>query len=105
MTLGDTLIAVWRQTLVEGAQSVLLDGRRYPVEFTKSKHLLTVSFRHQRRPIFGIEQNPKTPSRWAALARKGKRIMQFSINRRYIANVSDGKLFKYPAWNALKLPE
>jgi hypothetical protein len=27
--------------------------------------------------IMGIEQNPKTKSRWAATARAGKKVMQF----------------------------
>jgi hypothetical protein len=105
MTLSDMLINVWREALVEGAEFVRLNGRRYPVEFTKAKHLRTVAFRHQRRQIFGVEQNPKTQSRWAALARKGKRIMQFSVNGRYVANVCEGKLLKYPAWRAVNLPE
>lgn len=58
-----------------------------------------------RRRFFGIEQNPDTESRWAALARKGKPVMQFRYDGRYVANVSEGKVFRYPAWRALKLPE
>ncbi|MDD1711175.1 MAG: hypothetical protein LUQ37_09745 [Methanoregulaceae archaeon] len=53
----------------------------------------------------GIEQNPATTSQWAALARKGKRVMQFSCQNRYVANVCEGHLTRYPAWNALRLPE
>ena len=40
----------------------------------------------------GIEQNPETTSRWAALAREGKQVMQFSYQHRYVASVCEGKL-------------
>jgi hypothetical protein len=53
----------------------------------------------------GIEQNPETSSRWAALAREGKRVMQFSHEHRYFANVCEGELTRYPAWSAQRLPE
>jgi len=43
----------------------------------------------------GLEQNPKTSSRWAQLAREGKKVMQFLSDRRYIANVVDGKVQFY----------
>ena len=55
--------------------------------------------------IIGIEQNPATSSRWAALAEEGKRIMQFRCKGCYVANVCEGKLLRYPAWGALKLPD
>ena len=35
----------------------------------------------------GLEQNPETASRWAQLARQGKKVMQFLQGRRYIAVV------------------
>ncbi len=77
----------------------------HPVGFTKSKQLRTVVFFYQRRRIFGIEQNPRHNPAGAALARKGKRVVQFSFRGRYIATVCEGKLFRYPAWRALRLPE
>ena len=55
--------------------------------------------------IIGIEQNPATTSRWAASAREGNRIMQFRCKGRYVANVCEGKLLRYPEWRALKLPD
>ena len=55
--------------------------------------------------IVGIEQNPKTGSRWAALARAGNRIMQFRCKGAYVGNVCEGKLLRYPAWKALELGE
>ena len=43
----------------------------------------------------GIEQNPKTKSRWARLARSGKKVMQFIQDGRYVAVVADGKVTLY----------
>jgi hypothetical protein len=31
--------------------------------------------------------------------------MQFTFGRRYIANVSEGELVRYPAWHSMGLPE
>jgi len=39
----------------------------------------------------GLEQNPDTKSRWAQMARSGKKVMQFLSGGRYVANVVDGK--------------
>ena len=41
------------------------------------------------------EQNPETASRWAQLARQGKKVMQFLQQRRYVAVVVDGKVQFY----------
>lgn len=105
MTLGETLVAVWQQALAEGKSDVRLEGKSYPVETTRAKRLRTVEFGYVSDRLTGIEQNPKTGSRWALLARKGKRIMQFSCRGRYVGNVCEGKLLRYPAWRALGLPE
>jgi hypothetical protein len=43
----------------------------------------------------GLEQNPDTKSRWAALARDGKRVMQVLVEGRYVAVVVDGELKLY----------
>jgi hypothetical protein len=43
----------------------------------------------------GLEQNPNTGSRWAELARAGKKVMQFLDNGRYLANVVDGEVKFY----------
>jgi hypothetical protein len=64
-----------------------------------------VEIPYGRYKVFGIEQNPRTSSRWAKLARRGKRIMQFSYRGRYVANVCEGELYRYPAWRAMKLPD
>lgn len=105
MSLGETLLSVWRQALVEEAQVVELSGRSFRVTRTKSRRLRAVEFEYEGHRISGIEQNPDTGSRWAALAQQGQRVMQFSLNRRYFANVAEGKLLRYPAWTALGLPE
>jgi hypothetical protein len=104
MTLDQALISVWHQALVEGKAAVELDGESYPVTHTPSKKLRTVDFTCQSHRFTGIEQNPRTSSRWAELARQGKRIMQFSHAGGYVGNVCEGKLVRYGAWAALGLP-
>jgi hypothetical protein len=105
MTLGETLISVWQQTLGEGRDDIELEGETYPVTVSRGKGLRMVEFDLGTCRVMGIEQNPKTESRWAELARKGSRIMQFRCKGRYVANVCEGKLLRYPAWKALGLPE
>jgi len=43
----------------------------------------------------GIEQNPKTKSQWAQMARSGKKVVQFIQDGRYVAVVADGKVTMY----------
>ncbi len=105
MTLAQTLISVWQHVLAEGKVSVEVDGRSYRVGRTRSRKLRTVDFLFGVAQLTGIEQNPQTASRWAAMARKGKRIMQFSCEGRYFANVVEGQLTRYPAWKDLDLPD
>ena len=99
------MIEVWQQVLVEGRTRIELAEKSYLVTTTRAKKLRAVRFEYDSFHIDGIEQNPETGSRWALLAREGKRIMQFSLERRYIGNVSEGQLTRYPAWHALGLPE
>ncbi len=84
---------------------VELEGRAYPVGSTRAKKLRTVRFEYSDYRLDGIEQNPPATSRWAALAREGNRVMQYSFQQRYVANVCEGKLTRYPAWHAMRLPE
>jgi hypothetical protein len=105
MTLGDALVEVWRQVLVDERSRIELEGRQYRVGTTRSKRLRTVDFDYESLHFSGIEQNPDTSSNWAEQARQGKRVMQFTYERRYVANVCEGKLLRYPAWRSLKLPE
>ncbi len=105
MTLGDALVTVWQQVLAEGCPKVELEQESYPVNLTRAKKLRTVRFRCWSYWVEGIEQNPATGSRWAQLARQGKRVMQFRSRGRYIGNVCEGQLLRYPAWRAFDLSE
>jgi hypothetical protein len=95
MNLEDALIEVWRQALVEEKAEVEVNGSRFPVRVTAKKNLRQIDFRVGEDAVRGIEQNPKTASRWAQLARKGHKVMQFLMRGRYFANVVDGKLMLY----------
>jgi hypothetical protein len=105
MTLEEALISVWDQALVQGKSNVILEGNTYKVTGLRAKRLRMVEFTVGRYRMVGIEQNPQTSSRWAALAREGKHIMQIRCEGRYVANVCEGKLLRYPAWRALELPD
>src|SRR5277367_3591594 len=94
-SLENALVAVWQQALVDEADVVKLGSERYLVTRSKAKMLRQVIFSVDGNSIIGIEQNPKTKSRWAALARSGKKVMQFSQDRRYVAVVVDGKVTLY----------
>ena len=97
MTFEEALVAVWKQALVERASEVELQGQKFLVRSTPSKHLLQVDFEFSGQAIRGLEQNPKTASRWAELARRGHQVMQFLTEGRYVANVVDGKVTFYGA--------
>jgi hypothetical protein len=95
INLEDALIEVWRQALVEEKAEVELNCARFPVRRTAKKNLCQIDFRVGEDGVRGIEQNPKTASRWAQLARKGHKVMQFLMQGRYFANVVDGKVMWY----------
>jgi hypothetical protein len=91
----ETLIAVWRQALVDEADVVKVGSERFLVTRSKAKMLRQVIFTVDGNSIIGIEQNPKTKSRWAAMARSGKKVMQFIQDGAYVAVVADGKVTLY----------
>jgi hypothetical protein len=93
--LEEALIEVWRQALVENAKTVEVGGESYPVRRTPKLGLREVDFIFDEHEIRGLEQNPDTKSRWAQLARSGKKVMQFLSEGRYVANVVDGKVTHY----------
>ena len=95
MTLEETLISVWRQALVDQAESVKLENQHFPVRRTTRSMLRQVDFRFGDQAVRGLEQNPDTVSRWAQLAREGKKVMQFLKAGRYIAVVVEGKVQFY----------
>jgi len=106
MTLEEAMVKVWRQALVEGAAEVELNGKTFAVRETPRKRLREVDFEFEGQPsrrtirdtkivLRGLEQNPKTESRWAQLARAGHKVMQFLSAGRYIGVVVDGKVTLY----------
>ncbi len=95
MTRDEALISVWRQALVEDAKTVELEGRRYPVQRTSRHRLRQVDFTLDGEELRGLEQNPETASRWARMAREGKKVMQFLSHGHYLAVVADGAVISY----------
>lgn len=95
ISFEQVLTEVWRQALVENSEMVALGAERYPVRRTPKSRLRQVDFIVDGSKIRGLEQNPATKSRWAQMARSGKKVMQFLEGRRYIANVADGKVTLY----------
>ena len=94
-SLEGVLIHVWRQAMVESAKAVEIGEHSYPVKSTARRRLRQVDFRFDGKSLRGLEQNPDTKSRWAAMARAGKNVMQFLHGGRYVAVVCDGKVHLY----------
>ena len=94
-TLSEVLIEVWRQGLVDKSDTVTLGSESYKVTQSKAKRLRQVEFVFEGKTIIGIQQNPNTKSKWAELARSGKKVMQFIQDGRYVAVVVDGKVISY----------
>ncbi|HUI74413.1 MAG TPA: hypothetical protein VLX32_05675 [Candidatus Acidoferrum sp.] len=94
-TFEEILKEVWRRTLVDGAREVDVGGKKFAVKKTARKRLRQVDFEFAGEEYRGLEQNPETKSRWAQMAREGKKVMQFLSGGRYVANVADGKVTMY----------
>ena len=88
-----------QQSLVENRKAVVLEEKSFPVRVSAKRKLRQVDFQYDGRDLRGLEQNPETKSRWAAMARSGKRVMQFLEGVRYVAVVADGKVHFYPRKN------
>jgi hypothetical protein len=99
LSLEDALLTVYQQSLVENGKSVLLEEKSFPVRVTAKRKLKQIDFQYDGRDLRGLEQNPETKSRWAAMARSGKKVMQFLEGGRYLAVVADGKVHFYPHKN------
>lgn len=101
MKLEELLLEIWRQSLVEAAAVLDVDGRKLRVTTTSKSRLKQVDFTFEGRSLRGIEQNPNTQSRWAQMARRGAKIMQFTelepgqMRGRFFANIADGKITWY----------
>jgi hypothetical protein len=96
LSLEDALLSVYQQSLVENRKTVVLEEKSFPVRMTAKRKLKQVDFQHEGRELRGLEQNPETKSRWAAMARSGKKVMQFLEGGRYVAVVADGEVHFYP---------
>ena len=94
-SLEETLILVWRHVMVEDTKVVALGDEKFSVRRTSRSRLREVDFQFEGHELRGLEQNPETGSRWAELARQGKKVMQFLKQRRYVAVVVDGKVQLY----------
>ena len=73
LSFEETLTEVWRHALVESAKAVEVGGESYPIRRTPKRGLRQVDFIFDGQEIRGLEQNPETKSRWAQLARSGKK--------------------------------
>jgi len=98
-SLEDVLISVWRQAMVDNLASVKIGDQMYTVKSTALRGLKQIDFRFAGKNLRGLEQNPDTKSRWAAMARAGKKVMQFLDGGRYLAVVGDGKVHLYQKSN------
>jgi hypothetical protein len=96
ISLKHAFLAVWRQSLVENKKTISLAGDTFPVRSTAKRKLKQIDFQFQGSDLRGLEQNPDTKSRWAAIAREGKKVMQFLEAGKYVAVVADGKVHLYP---------
>lgn len=95
ISLEDALLSLWRQSLVENKKVVTLEGESFPVRSTAKQKLKQIDFQFDGRDLRGLEQTADTKSRWAAMARNGKKVMQFLDGGRYIAVVADGTVRLY----------
>jgi len=95
LSLEDALLTVYQQALVENRKTVSLEDKSFPVRVTAKRKLKQVDFRFDGRDLRGLEQNRETKSRWAAMAKNGKKVMQFLEGGRYVAVVADVKVHFY----------
>jgi hypothetical protein len=72
-----------------------VDGKAYAVRRTPRHGLAQVDFEFIGQRLRGLEQNPQTASRWAHMARKGAKVMQFLSGGQYLAAVADGQITHY----------
>jgi hypothetical protein len=94
-SLEEVLISVAQQVLVQNRKIVTVAGDTFSVITTPKQKLKQVNFRFDGREFRGLQQNPDTKSRWAEIARSGKKVMQFLEAGCYIAVVAEGKLFSF----------
>ncbi len=103
--LEPALLSVYRQSLVENLKIVHVAEESFTVRTTAKQKLKQIDFVFQGRELRGLEQHPHTKSRWAAMARKGSKVMQFLDRGQYVAVVADGKLHLYPPRASVPISE
>jgi hypothetical protein len=74
LSLEDTLLTVYQQSLVENRKAVVLEDKSFPVRVTAKRKLKQVDFQFDERDLRGLEQNPETKSRWAAGRGRGDQL-------------------------------
>lgn len=72
-------------------------ARGVDVRHTSLANLNTKTFHDGGQKIVAIQQNPRTSSEWAALARQGHSVVQFKdvVTNKYLGVSVDGKIKKY----------
>jgi len=88
----------WRDPSARGLASPTGPGQAGRPSSSDSRFAEAASGRDTRDATIalrGLEQNPNTDSRWAQLARKGHKVMQFLDAGRYVGVVVDGKVTLY----------
>jgi hypothetical protein len=93
--MEEVFISVAAQVLVQNRKIVTVAGDTFSVTSTPKQKLKQVNFRLDGLDFRGLQQNPNTKSRWAELARSGKKVMQFLEGGRYVAVVADGKCIRF----------
>jgi hypothetical protein len=93
--LEEICLAIWRQALLEEKKVVTVADDTFSVLITPKQKLKQINFQWDGRNFRGLEQNPDTKSRWAAMASGGQKVMQFLEDGRYVAVVADGKFIPY----------
>jgi hypothetical protein len=91
-SFDEVLIEVYKQLFSDNARVVKIGTHLYPIQRSHKGHLRQVDFLFNGHDLRGIEQNPSSDNRWAALVRSGKKVMQFLRDGRYVASVVDGKI-------------
>ena len=95
MTFDEAILAVYYQALVDNLKIVTLGDETFSVRTTAKQKLKQVDFRFEGRELRGLEQNPRTKSRWAKLVRDGQKVMQFLDGGTYRAVVAGGSVYLY----------
>jgi len=93
MIFEEAILTIYQQALVENLKMVTLGEETYSVRTTAKQKLKQVDFRFEGRELRGLEQNPNTKSRWAKMAREGKKTMQFLEGGKYVAVAVNGRVY------------